>query len=423
MQNTTPVPQPLVLPSYQRPWWTWVEGYNPPDVTLPELATWTGIDPDDPTGLDWDARQAAAIVPFEVADGHPRHPGGRTGRRGRQLERWGENPAADPVVVATVDHQRWVLLVQRSDTLQWAIPGGMVESGETPIDAAVRELWEETGVDVATLTPQIVARRLVDDPRDTDDSWIATTVALYQLGHLAEPIAGSDAKATRWFRFDDVEQLDAEAREATGFGLYPPHPVLLRLCLAVLDDVDLDARIALNPDDPVSVLIRMDRSASLRRRVGVDLDTELRKANVELGRVDAKSSMLLATAGVLLGGGLAVLASGNTHLPSLATPVAWTAIGIVALAVERLASACRPRLRGDFGFMHWAQRPADPNGMQLLAELAETDPTTRLQRRARELDVVSHALRAKYRSVRASVWLLMAGLGTAAAAAVLTVWH
>jgi ADP-ribose pyrophosphatase YjhB (NUDIX family) len=422
-QTITTIPQPLTLPSYQRPWSVPVDDYNPPDVTLPELADWTGIDPDDPTGLDWPARQAAAIVPFDVDDGHPRHPGGRTGRCGRQLERWGENPAADPVVVATVDGTRWVLLIQRSDTRQWAIPGGMVEPGETPTEAAARELWEEAGVHVADLVPQIAARCLAGDPRDTDDAWIATTVALYRLDHRPEPLAGDDATAARWFRFDSVEHLDAEVREATGCGLYQPHPPLLQLCLAVLDDQDFATALdAAAPNDPVAVIIRLGRSPSLRRRVGAQLDAELRKTGLELGRVDAKAGMLLATAGVLLGGGLAVLANPSTHLPNGAALAAWVAVGIVAGAVERLAAACRPRLGGDFGFMHWANRPTVPtNDLDLLAELAATSPTERLRLRATELDTISRALRGKYQAVRTAVWLLLAGLGTAAAGAVLTV--
>ena len=41
-----------------------------------------------------------------------------------------------------------ILLHRRSDTGQWAVIGGMVDPGEEPADAVVREVFEETGVRV-----------------------------------------------------------------------------------------------------------------------------------------------------------------------------------------------------------------------------------------------------------------------------------
>jgi 8-oxo-dGTP pyrophosphatase MutT (NUDIX family) len=42
-----------------------------------------------------------------------------------------------------------VLLVQQRDGEVWSTPGGSVEPDETPADAVVREVWEETGLLVA----------------------------------------------------------------------------------------------------------------------------------------------------------------------------------------------------------------------------------------------------------------------------------
>jgi ADP-ribose pyrophosphatase YjhB (NUDIX family) len=47
-----------------------------------------------------------------------------------------------------------VLLVRRSDDGRWAMPGGWIEPGETPSDAAERETLEETGLIVTD--PRIV---------------------------------------------------------------------------------------------------------------------------------------------------------------------------------------------------------------------------------------------------------------------------
>lgn len=46
--------------------------------------------------------------------------------------------------------QLQVLLGQRSDTGEWALPGGHVKSGETPAEGARRELQEETGTSVTS---------------------------------------------------------------------------------------------------------------------------------------------------------------------------------------------------------------------------------------------------------------------------------
>ncbi len=44
-----------------------------------------------------------------------------------------------------------LLLQRRSDTGEWCVPGGALEPGETYAEAAKREIFEETGVDVADL--------------------------------------------------------------------------------------------------------------------------------------------------------------------------------------------------------------------------------------------------------------------------------
>jgi 8-oxo-dGTP pyrophosphatase MutT (NUDIX family) len=44
------------------------------------------------------------------------------------------------------DAKSRILLVQQRDDGRWSTPGGAIEMDETPADAVVREVWEETGL-------------------------------------------------------------------------------------------------------------------------------------------------------------------------------------------------------------------------------------------------------------------------------------
>src|SRR5260221_2607207 len=54
-------------------------------------------------------------------------------------------PAASAVVFNSAGQ---ILLQRRSDNGQWSLPGGAIDPGEEPADAAIREVWAETGVDM-----------------------------------------------------------------------------------------------------------------------------------------------------------------------------------------------------------------------------------------------------------------------------------
>ena len=61
-------------------------------------------------------------------------------------------PAANSLVVGSsavvADSDGRILLQRRSDSGNWALPGGAMDIGETLADSAIREVREETGFDV-----------------------------------------------------------------------------------------------------------------------------------------------------------------------------------------------------------------------------------------------------------------------------------
>jgi 8-oxo-dGTP diphosphatase len=57
-------------------------------------------------------------------------------------------PAAAGIVR---DEAGRVLLIRRGDGRGWSLPGGMMEPGESIVECLVREVWEETGLEVEPL--------------------------------------------------------------------------------------------------------------------------------------------------------------------------------------------------------------------------------------------------------------------------------
>lgn len=65
----------------------------------------------------------------------------------RLREKIGTDLVLMPAAAAiTFDDQGRVLLVHQIDGGRWGTPGGSLEPDESPADAAVREMWEETGL-------------------------------------------------------------------------------------------------------------------------------------------------------------------------------------------------------------------------------------------------------------------------------------
>ena len=64
-------------------------------------------------------------------------------------EKIGHDPVLNPGVAALIrDEEGRILLQRRSDDGSWSLPAGAVDPGESPAQAVVREVWEETGLKV-----------------------------------------------------------------------------------------------------------------------------------------------------------------------------------------------------------------------------------------------------------------------------------
>ena len=115
------------------------------------------------------------------------------------------SPAPVPAVGVVCLRGDAVLLIRRGTPPrqgEWSLPGGRIEPGERAVDAALRELREETGVE-AEITGLI----------DVVDGLFPEAGRHYVLIDYAarwlsgEPVAGDDAMEARFVALDAVEAL------------------------------------------------------------------------------------------------------------------------------------------------------------------------------------------------------------------------
>lgn len=184
----------------------------------------------------------------DEATGMPLNPRGRTGLWGRGLlGRYGPNHAADPIVtrwktcpdsgLVCKDKNGVNILefvgVKRKDTGDWALPGGMVDPGESVTVTLKREFGEESlnSLELPENQKKVLATQLgkmfkngvplylgySDDLRNTDNAWLETTVVnihdstgeMFQLFNLS---AGDDAVNVSWVQYTPDINLFANHR-------------------------------------------------------------------------------------------------------------------------------------------------------------------------------------------------------------------
>jgi 8-oxo-dGTP pyrophosphatase MutT (NUDIX family) len=94
-----------------------------------------------------------------------------------------------------------VLTVRKAGSTRFMLPGGKIDPGETPREAAIREVMEEVGIDVSAHRDAL--GQFHDVAANEPGSWVDATVFVAHLdpGHAPAPLA--EIEEQRWLAVHD----------------------------------------------------------------------------------------------------------------------------------------------------------------------------------------------------------------------------
>ncbi len=120
----------------------------------------------------------------------------------------------------------------------WALPGGFLEIEETPESGALRELKEETGVNIGMLKEVGAFGDIHRDPRGR-----TITIAYYTFINNTETMdirALSDAANVNWFSINNIPELAFDHREILDEAIIKLKSHVILAKLKIIDFFSLD---------------------------------------------------------------------------------------------------------------------------------------------------------------------------------------
>ncbi|WP_169252916.1 NUDIX hydrolase [Brevibacterium sp. 'Marine'] len=171
--------------------------------------------------IDAAERNAQAAKSTHLPDGRPPRRSGDGWTYGSDGKKhWGLNGAAGLMLV---DPERGVLMQHRAlwsvEGGTWGFPGGARDMGESAVDAAVRESWEEAGVpDQDGSGIEILETHVLDL-----GTWSYTTVIAKTLRHFDAVINDPESIQLSWVPVDELDDFELHPGVASAL------PTLLEL--------------------------------------------------------------------------------------------------------------------------------------------------------------------------------------------------
>ncbi|MBC8258171.1 MAG: NUDIX hydrolase [SAR324 cluster bacterium] len=123
-----------------------------------------------------------------------------------------KRPYVGAAVIVLRDEE--VLLIERGKAPnkgQWSLPGGKQRLGETVVQTAHREIYEETGVKVGKLGLVDVVDVIIPDGHGKT-LYHYTVIDFLGKWISGDCRAGDDAQAVRWFKLNELDSLSLSTK-------------------------------------------------------------------------------------------------------------------------------------------------------------------------------------------------------------------
>jgi 8-oxo-dGTP diphosphatase len=130
-------------------------------------------------------------------------------------------PIPQLTVTVAIFHESNILLgLRKNDPYidMWCLPGGFMNPGESFLDTAIREVKEETGVDITASQLTLVSQRfsIGIDPR----GWVIDHGYAINLTEVPSLCAGDDIGQVRWVPIDEISELAFDHMKILQHALY-----------------------------------------------------------------------------------------------------------------------------------------------------------------------------------------------------------
>ena len=118
-----------------------------------------------------------------------------------------DNIILNACAVVIVNKDKQILLQKRSDNLLWGLPGGLIEIEESITDAAIREVKEETNLDIELVKFIGVFNNPFMRWREKDRARVISFAFVGKLKTTNLKINDNESKELKYFDYEKLPQI------------------------------------------------------------------------------------------------------------------------------------------------------------------------------------------------------------------------